>query len=160
MLRQLGCFFRLMLFALLITVCLTIIAIGLRPPPVPGSPVTPPTAFTMRQAYFIKSEAPVAGYSCSRIECEVIALIPGGSAVSVLGALQGEALYPVLYGNTTAYVVENWLSAQPVAGGNLMRPRGGATAICADGWVSYSAHRQGTCSHHRGVKQWYHRPRH
>lgn len=29
-----------------------------------------------------------------------------------------------------------------------------ATAICADGWVSYSAHRQGTCSHHGGVARW------
>jgi hypothetical protein len=30
----------------------------------------------------------------------------------------------------------------------------GATAICTDGTVSYSAHRQGTCSHHGGVAQW------
>jgi hypothetical protein len=30
----------------------------------------------------------------------------------------------------------------------------GATAICGDGTCSYSAHRQGTCSHHGGVSQW------
>lgn len=31
----------------------------------------------------------------------------------------------------------------------------GATALCRDGSVSYSAHRSGTCSHHGGVAQWY-----
>ena len=30
----------------------------------------------------------------------------------------------------------------------------GATAICRDGSTSYSAHRQGTCSHHGGVAKW------
>ena len=30
----------------------------------------------------------------------------------------------------------------------------GATAICNDGWISYSAHRRGTCSHHGGVRVW------
>jgi hypothetical protein len=33
-------------------------------------------------------------------------------------------------------------------------PAGGPTAICDDGTTSYSAHRQGTCSHHGGVAQW------
>jgi len=32
---------------------------------------------------------------------------------------------------------------------------GGATAKCNDGTLSYSAHHQGTCSHHRGVAVWY-----
>lgn len=32
---------------------------------------------------------------------------------------------------------------------------GGATAKCNDGSLSYSAHRQGTCSHHGGVAIWY-----
>lgn len=31
----------------------------------------------------------------------------------------------------------------------------GATAQCADGSYSYSAHRQGTCSWHGGVAIWY-----
>jgi hypothetical protein len=30
----------------------------------------------------------------------------------------------------------------------------GATAKCYDGSYSYSAHRQGTCSHHHGVAEW------
>lgn len=30
----------------------------------------------------------------------------------------------------------------------------GATAVCDDGSLSYSAHRQGTCSHHGGVAVW------
>ncbi len=32
---------------------------------------------------------------------------------------------------------------------------GGASAMCNDGTYSYSAHRQGTCSHHGGVAIWY-----
>jgi hypothetical protein len=32
---------------------------------------------------------------------------------------------------------------------------GGATALCNDGTLSYSAHHQGTCSHHHGVAVWY-----
>jgi hypothetical protein len=31
----------------------------------------------------------------------------------------------------------------------------GASARCSDGSYSYSAHRQGTCSHHGGVAIWY-----
>ena len=31
----------------------------------------------------------------------------------------------------------------------------GATALCNDGTLSYSAHHQGTCSHHDGVAVWY-----
>ena len=30
----------------------------------------------------------------------------------------------------------------------------GATARCKDGTYSYSAHRRGACSHHRGVAIW------
>jgi hypothetical protein len=30
----------------------------------------------------------------------------------------------------------------------------GATAECQDGTYSFSQHRQGTCSHHGGVKRW------
>jgi hypothetical protein len=31
---------------------------------------------------------------------------------------------------------------------------GNATAICRDGTLSYSQHRRGTCSWHKGVRQW------
>jgi len=34
-------------------------------------------------------------------------------------------------------------------------PASGATAKCNDGTLSYSAHHQGTCSHHGGVAEWY-----
>ncbi|MFC4035982.1 DUF3761 domain-containing protein [Streptomyces polygonati] len=34
-------------------------------------------------------------------------------------------------------------------------PGGGATALCNDGTLSYSAHHQGTCSHHHGVAVFY-----
>jgi hypothetical protein len=47
------------------------------------------------------------------------------------------------------------------AGGNNSIPQSpcqGATAICWDGWCSYSQHRSGTCSGHGGVKQWLRSP--
>lgn len=34
-------------------------------------------------------------------------------------------------------------------------PASGPTALCNDGSPSFSAHRQGTCSHHGGVAVWY-----
>src|SRR3989442_12961997 len=33
-------------------------------------------------------------------------------------------------------------------------PPPGASAICNAGTYSYSQHRRGTCSHHRGVARW------
>ena len=43
--------------------------------------------------------------------------------------------------------------------GNCIKSPGsnsnGASAKCRDGSYSYSQHRQGTCSHHGGVAQWY-----
>jgi hypothetical protein len=32
------------------------------------------------------------------------------------------------------------------------------TAICRDGWFSYSQQRRGTCSGHGGVREWGNRP--
>jgi hypothetical protein len=40
----------------------------------------------------------------------------------------------------------------------VINPLQGVTAICMDGSYSYSQHRQGTCSHHGGVKQWINKP--
>jgi hypothetical protein len=34
-------------------------------------------------------------------------------------------------------------------------PESGPTALCVDGTLSYSESRQGTCSHHGGVREWY-----
>ena len=119
-----------------------------------------PVALTQQSAYYVKSDAPVEGYACPSIDCDVTVLFPGGSAVTVRGAAQGEAMLPVQYGSAVVYVVENWLSPRPVTVGNPVRARGGATAICADGWPSYSQHRSGTCNHHGGVSHWSHRPKH
>ncbi len=44
----------------------------------------------------------------------------------------------------TPFVVEAKTTASPY------RP----TAICRDGTYSYSAHRKGTCSWHKGVRIW------
>jgi len=48
-----------------------------------------------------------------------------------------------------------------VDGENIPRPYEapsvpvGASAKCLDGSYSFSTHRQGTCSHHGGVEEWY-----
>jgi len=156
MLRQLRWLSRLVLCALgAVLLMIVLIYITQRSPARPI--ITPsPVALTQQSAYYVKSDAPVEGYACPSIDCEVTVLFPGGSAVTVRGDAQGEAMLPVQYGSTVVYVVENWLSPRPVAVGNPGRARGGATASCADGWVSYSQHRSGTCSHHGGVSRWYH----
>ncbi|SRR6266516_867613 len=49
------------------------------------------------------------------------------------------------------------LPANPQSGGQQTTQQqqcAGATALCNDGTCSYSAHAQGTCSHHGGVAQW------
>jgi hypothetical protein len=43
----------------------------------------------------------------------------------------------------------------PVAPAPAPAPGGGATALCNDGTLSYSATHRGTCSHHGGVAVWY-----
>ena len=159
MLRQLRWLSRLVLCALgAMLLMIVLIYITQRSPTRPI--ITPsPVALTQQSAYYVKSDAPVEGYACPSIDCDVTVLFPGGSAVTVRGAAQGEAMLPVQYGSAVVYVVENWLSPRPVTVGNPVRARGGATAICADGWPSYSQHRSGTCSHHGGVSRWYHRPK-
>ena len=38
---------------------------------------------------------------------------------------------------------------------HLIKRPADATARCVDGTYSFSLHRRGTCSHHRGVSVWY-----
>jgi len=115
-----------------------------------------PAAFTSPEAYYIKSEAPIAAYSCPDVDCEIGAVLPGGSPVTVIGGARGDAIRPIQYRNQVVlYVIDTWLSVKPVVVSNPLKPRGGASAICRDGWASYSAHRSGTCSHHGGVARWY-----
>jgi Protein of unknown function (DUF3761) len=50
-------------------------------------------------------------------------------------------------------------AALPVAASASERPasvqvRTLPTARCRDGTLSYSKHRRGTCSHHKGVRRW------
>jgi len=51
----------------------------------------------------------VEGYVCPSIDCDVTVLFLGGSAVTVRGDVQGEALLPVQYGSAVVHVVENSL---------------------------------------------------
>ncbi|MHB8629197.1 MAG: DUF3761 domain-containing protein [Aggregatilineales bacterium] len=116
---------------------------------------TPTFAPAPAQTWYIKSDAPVAGYDCPSIDCNVVATFMGGTAVSVIGPAQGEAMVPVSDGRQVIFILDNWLSKQSTP---IERPGvapSGATALCKDGWVSYSQHRQGTCSHHKGVRTWY-----
>jgi hypothetical protein len=46
-------------------------------------------------------------------------------------------------------------AASPSAPTTTVDDHGGATALCNDGTLSFSAHHQGTCSHHQGVAIWY-----
>jgi hypothetical protein len=55
------------------------------------------------------------------------------------------------------------LMIEPVAGTNRTEARTvhinpPVTAICRDGWVSYSRHRRRTCAGHGGVRDWVNRP--
>jgi hypothetical protein len=62
---------------------------------------------------------------------------------------------PIYVPPTTApYVAPAYQAPEPSNNSNTS----GATAVCRDGWISYSAHRRGTCSHHGGVDYWINRP--
>jgi beta-lactam-binding protein with PASTA domain len=58
-------------------------------------------------------------------------------------------------GSTVTLTVAAPLPPAPVVVAPAPAPGGGATAKCNDGSLSYSQHRQGTCSHHGGVAIWY-----
>lgn len=122
---------------------------------VPNSP-TPVINRTGGTAYYVDNDGPVAVYRCASIDCEVITTFTNGIVVSVVGPPQGDDLLPISYQNTTVYVMDTWLALQPNTPAlSTSRELGGATARCRDGWISYSKHHQGTCSHHKGVSQWY-----
>jgi len=110
----------------------------------------------INQTWYVKGDSSIAAYSCASIDCPVVVILNSGSPVTIAGSLQGESLYPILYGSTTLYVPDFWLGRQSP----LIQPPGiiprGATATCKDGWTSYSQNRSGTCSHHKGVKTWSH----
>lgn len=46
-------------------------------------------------------------------------------------------------------------SPDPYVAPTEPEPAAAASAQCVDGTYSYSVHRQGTCSHHGGVSEWY-----
>jgi hypothetical protein len=54
----------------------------------------------------------------------------------------------------TPYVAPVTPYVPPVVTQAPYNPYAGATAICSDGTLSFSAHRSGTCSHHGGVAEW------
>jgi endonuclease YncB( thermonuclease family) len=75
--------------------------------------------------------------------------------------VQAKVYTPVVYTapiNTyippTAVPVDSGNSTSTVQQSAPANACAGATAICSDGTCSYSAHHQGTCSHHGGVAQW------
>jgi Protein of unknown function (DUF3761) len=52
----------------------------------------------------------------------------------------------------------NVAHAVPTPALAVATPQPQLTARCDDGWYSYSEDRQGTCSGHRGVREWYRNP--
>jgi hypothetical protein len=63
---------------------------------------------------------------------------------------------PLFSGATVRVTVTPPPPPPPPAPAPAPAPAGnGATALCNDGTVSYSATHQGTCSHHGGVSVWY-----
>ncbi len=51
-----------------------------------------------------------------------------------------------------AYATPQTQIVYPGADGDVMWIDPEITAICRDGWVSYSQHQRGTCSHHHGIR--------
>ncbi|WP_405914739.1 DUF3761 domain-containing protein [Streptomyces sp. NBC_00728] len=73
---------------------------------------------------------------------------------AVAAAVMAGALLTPVAVATDAAAVSCARHTTGVCKANSPHPRR-ATAKCKDGTYSYSAHFQGTCSHHRGVKYWY-----
>jgi hypothetical protein len=70
----------------------------------------------------------------------------GGGAGSGSGSGSGGSCTGDYYRNSSGACVHRPVQAPA--------PPAGATAECNDGTYSFSQHRSGTCSHHRGVKRW------
>jgi hypothetical protein len=83
--------------------------------------------------------------------------VPGTIGLGLGGAARatGRGLYYVL-----AFVAVNvavglvGVGLEWFGGGSTYNGPSGATAVCDDGTVSYSAHHSGTCSWHGGVRAW------
>lgn len=124
--------------------------------------------------------------SCARTDCARAAQVQARDIVTVTGTTQGEAVnggstlwYRVDYNGQALYIYSSLVAEalptrisptrtalptrvfapspvpQQAAPSDPLR---GATAVCRDGWISYSAHRRGTCSHHGGVARWINDP--
>lgn len=106
---------------------------------------------------------------------EVLAIIPKGTPVTI--AEDCDCMWiPIEYNGQIGYVSTKYLSKeQPNSnahaegaikyytnskGEKVQSPTKynkapeGASALCRDGTYSFSRSRQGTCSHHGGVKKW------
>jgi hypothetical protein len=91
-----------------------------------------------------------------------------GLELLVVAAIVGVAWWasfgiPVLHSNRNRWSVPAAISVVVLAMvvWNVPRvvPLPGVTAACRDQTYSYSAHRSGTCSEHRGVGRWINAPR-
>jgi len=75
----------------------------------------------------------------------ILMLISGLGASDALGASRRHQSHHY-YRNSSGHMIHRPVHARRA-------PRG-ATAECYDGTYSFSAHHQGTCSHHGGVRAW------
>jgi uncharacterized protein DUF3761 len=97
-------------------------------------------------------------------------LLRGGIAVGIAAALGVAPAFvesgpmtvvascgPGYYENSDGQCIHDPSSGPPLGGAPGLLggvPPSGATAICRDGTYSFSTHHSGTCSGHRGVRQW------
>jgi Protein of unknown function (DUF3761) len=72
----------------------------------------------------------------------MMVIVIGAIVVAVVTNNSDSARRPQVGSNSPSYLHINYPKSST------------ATAVCADGTYSYSAHRQGTCSGHGGIAQW------
>lgn len=99
------------------------------------------------QPWTIVSSQPAAGAQVNLSTPIVLKLREPGAATTKPAPTHVAAPRPATH--APAPVTTHHTTAPPVDN------HGGATALCNDGSLSYSAHHQGTCSHHHGVAVWY-----
>lgn len=102
-----------------------------------------------------RSKGPVAGLGCTGL----LLLFICGLCGRLAGVGNQNTLNAPTAAPTPAYAISN--IATPANANSKPRKESkpsahsGASALCGDGSLSYSASRRGTCSHHGGVAEWY-----
>ncbi len=117
------------------------------------------------------TRSPITKYSTSNlnlrdgpdISYSIVTVIPKGTAILIDEDCECSWI-PVRYNQQEGYVCSKYISLSLeyyTNGDRVQSPAqgpshpAGAIALCNDGTYSFSKHRQGTCSHHGGVAEWF-----